>query len=408
MTQPMIPTTCDVAIVGAGPAGATLAGLLAKRGVDVVLLERDAFPRDKLCGEFLSFEARPILEELGVADAVERRSVGISTSRIFAQGGAMVHTQLPAQALGVARLHLDETLFERAGALGARCLSRARVTSLTPTSEGADIVFEHAGATHTLRASVAVGAWGRRTSLDRHMGRPFTQVQHPWVGMKQHHVARDARSEAKLHAWLDDTVELHAFDGGYCGLNFVDEHTVNACALLTQDAFEALGGKTWAQLAQSMQRSCDSLRARMACMVPANQATQAVAQVPFERKELSHDGVFWLGDAAGMITPMTGDGQAMAIESASLLAPVIDGLLADLAHQSRARAVRCAEDAWKRQWHKHFSVRHRLGRVLQSILIRPALADGVIRFGAHVPALPNLLARATRGDAGGSRPGERP
>ena len=98
-----------------------------------------------------------------------------------------------------------------------------------------------------------------------------------------------------------------------------------------------------------------------------------------------------------MITPMTGDGQAMAIEGASLLAPRLDALLAALDAPGSQVAVERAGQEWAAAWARHFRVRHGLGRAAQALLVRPRAAEAALRLGAAIPALPRLIARATRG-----------
>ena len=335
---------CDVAIVGAGPAGATLAGLLAMRGVDVVLLEKDRFPRDKLCGEFLSHEARPLLGRLGVEEELGAKAASITKARVFSKRGETLETSLPGEAFGISRLTLDESLWRRVQRLGVRAFEKADVREVVASGHTTTLTIKHAGAMSVLTPKVTVGAWGRRTRLDRQLERPFLQARHPWVGMKQHHRPVSAQAGDEVARMLGGQVELHAFEGGYCGLNYVDGGVINACALLTQEAFDRLGaGPDWRALALMMNRSSRSLWSRMHLLEPTETGTQAVAQVPFEQKNVYADGVFWLGDAAGMITPMTGDGQAMAIQSAGLLEPLIWDLLTALENESAAGAGLCPD-----------------------------------------------------------------
>src|SRR6266852_2157683 len=116
----------DVAIVGAGPGGSTLAALLAPRGYSVALIDRDAFPRDKLCGEFLSYDALPILDRFGIdlrdAPAIDRCRV-VSRRRIY-------EFDFPHAARGVSRLLLDDLLFRHAISAGAQPFESCTVSSV--------------------------------------------------------------------------------------------------------------------------------------------------------------------------------------------------------------------------------------------------------------------------------------
>jgi len=389
-------TTFDGAIVGAGPAGATLACLLAKLGWEVALLERDRFPRDKLCGEFLSYEAHDVFETIGLRDAIGHDAPRIERAAIVSTTGAVVRATLPRAAWGVSRLKLDETLFERARALGATCIEGAKVRQMHQTPGGVRLSARIGGEDVDLMARIAVGAYGRRARLDQELERSFKAERRSWVGMKQHHIPRDVGA---VEATLGNTVELYAFKGGYCGFNHVEGGRVNACALFTKEALERAPEPTWAGLVQQMSEENASLGERLAGLEVAPTKTQAVAEVPFERKTLVDGRIFWVGDAGGMITPMTGDGQAMAVESAALLAPVVSDVVRRLSAQRAAdeEVLIDGARAWARSWEQAFTRRLRLGRALQEVLVRPALADASIRMMAKLGSLPDLLAKQTRG-----------
>src|SRR3954451_4268513 len=109
----------DVAIVGAGPGGSTVAAMLARRGASVALIDRDAFPRDKLCGEFLSYDALPIVEALGIdlGDAPQ-----IAHCRVVGRG-RNYEFDFPHPARGVSRMRLDYALHRCAVAAGAQAIT---------------------------------------------------------------------------------------------------------------------------------------------------------------------------------------------------------------------------------------------------------------------------------------------
>ena len=383
------PETCEIVVVGGGPAGCAIGGLLAAAGREVTIVERDRFPRDKLCGEFLSHEARDVLRALGVLDAIEQGAPRIDRASVYAPSGACVRASLPSHALGVSRVKLDALLWQRASELGATCIERATVRDVRSDRDGATVMVRHGGSERALHARVVVGSWGRRTSLDRRMGRDFLATKQPWMGLKQHHTC--SRADA-----LHDVVELHAFDGGYCGMSRVEGDRVNVCALIARAAFERAEGRDWAAAVEMMRRSSRTLDERFAMLSPTSSPTQAVAEIPFMRKSSAHERCFWVGDAAGMITPMTGDGQAMAMESASLLAPILLDLL-DALERCDPRALSDARARWEATWNTAFGRRHWLGRALQALLVRPTLAQGAIQLASHIPRLPEAVARATRG-----------
>jgi hypothetical protein len=173
----------------------------------VALFDRDLFPRDKLCGEFLSYDALPILGPLGVLDAIDAagaphiercRVVGSKRTYEFA---------LPKAARGVSRMFLDDLLLRTAAANGAIRDSMARPS---PRSM-------------TIDAKVIVGAWGRWGRFDQQLQRAFVRDRsHRNFGFKRHYVATGAA----------DSIDLYSFHRGYLGVNAVEGGITNICGLV--------------------------------------------------------------------------------------------------------------------------------------------------------------------------------
>lgn len=382
----------DIAVIGGGPAGSTLATLLAKAGRDVVLFEKDTFPRDKLCGEFLSPESQHILRELGLLERVASGAPEIRSARFSAPSGAEVHARLPDAALGVTRLRLDAALFDAAGDAGAQICSGHTVTDIIPGVGGSALQVRADGATTRVGARVVVCTYGRRTRLDRVQGRKFMERQHPFVGFKRHHRPAPGADGQRLDDELSGVVEIHGFEGGYCGMSHVETGEVNVCMLLEQRFLDGIDRPTWPDIVGAISGENRRLRARLTALEPSEDTMHAVAQVPFERKNVFERGVFFCGDAAGMIAPLTGDGQAMAMESAHLLATTLSRLPARI-HTGH---VMSAGQRWTRAWRQRYAMRMQLGRKLQWLLFRRLPLEVGVRAVSAVPGLADALARWTR------------
>jgi len=181
----------DVAVIGGGPGGSTLAALLASRGFRVALVDRDLFPRDKLCGEFLSYDALPLLDQLGVGDKIEQSgATHISTCRVV--GTKRTYSfPLPVAARGISRLSLDEILLRQAERNGAHTLEGYTVDSIGFDGDQTTLAMRHRdGAQRSISARLVAGAWGRWGRLDRQLGRPFVEDhEHRHFGFKRHYVA---------------------------------------------------------------------------------------------------------------------------------------------------------------------------------------------------------------------------
>lgn len=384
-----LPERCPVAIVGGGPAGSALAALLARAGRRPVLLERDRFPRQKLCGEFLSMEAQGLLERIGCLDAVRARCpASITGARFFSPSGRGVEIDLGAEALGLGRAALDETLFRHAEQSGALAFEGAAVTRMDEDSGGIRLEIERllpdgTCAKSILRADRVVAAYGRRSGLDRPLDRDFLRRRSPYVGYKRRHALLPGTDP--IAAELNGKVEIHLFDGGYCGVNVVEGGAVNVCFLAEERVLGTADASLRRDPSALLARFSPSLRGRIEALRPDAEPL-AVAQLIFTAKETSSGSIIFIGDAAGMIAPLCGDGQAMALESAVLLAEL-------MARGDGDALPRLWDDLWRRR----FASRLRVGRWLQALLMRPMAAETVIRVLKRWPVLASPLLARTRG-----------
>ena len=400
--------TFDVAIVGGGPAGSALAAHLARSGRRTALIERDFFPRDKLCGEFLSMEAQNLLASLGcLEDMIALEPARIRRARFTTASGRTLEAAFPADCLGIGRMGLDAVLFRHAGRCGAALFVGTEVTEiLSPGVEPGDGVRTSLaglglrprgagkpGEARVLRAAVLAGAWGRREALDRKLRRAFISRDHPFLGLKRHLVYTEGDAGAEAREELAGTVEIHAFEGGYCGLNPIESGAVNLCVLLEKRAMERIGSSRWEVFSVALAEANPRLRDRLRGLEPAGDRVLGVGGVPFSSKERSVGPVLLLGDAAGMIAPFCGDGQSMALESAALLAK----LLESLPRRPSPAQLEALGREWDRSWRVAFGRRMRLGRVIQRLLFRAPLADLALRALHPFPSLARLLVRWTRG-----------
>ena len=253
----------DAAIIGGGPAGSSLAMFLARAGQKVVVCECDRLPRDKLCGEFLSGESRRLLEQLGCLGEIEAvRPAVIDRCRFTAPCGATCETALPSQAFGISRRALDRILLRHAERSGATVVEGARASALEEQDNGdarVDLRLDH-GAHDSLSARIVVGAHGRREPIDRELDRAFLRRRHPYVGLKRHH--RPRASGASLRE-LDGYVEVHAFDGGYCGLSRIEGGEVNVCMLVREAFLGGLPSPRWHDVRDAVCRANRILASRL-------------------------------------------------------------------------------------------------------------------------------------------------
>lgn len=368
----------DVIIVGGGLAGCTAATHLAEAGHRVAILEKGSFPRHKLCGEFLSPEVQDAFQSLGVIDDIRAAgSHDIDRACITSASGATFRCDLPGTAIGLSRYVLDELLFERARDAGAETYAGTRVTDI---SGSLDDGFTVASPDAQRTARVVLGAFGKRSTLDRKLDRPFLQRSSDLVAFKAHFLGPS----------VPRTIEIHTFPGGYCGISHVENDRVNVCWIGRADALQSAGGTPEKMIDASLRKN-PHLDDRLREAERVTDTFYAVSQVSLDAKEpFTHD-VCMIGDTAGMIAPLCGDGMAMAITSAELATPHVDRFLNG---QSSAAAFR---SGYRTGWTDAFGRRMRLGRLAHAAAMRPALAAAAVGFLRAAPMVGRWLVRNTRG-----------
>lgn len=375
--SPAVRNTYDVVIAGGGLAGCSAAIRLAQVGRSVLVLEKDRMPRDKLCGEFLSTEVSDLCRRLGLRDCL-KRGRGRDIRRLLATSpkGPVFEAPLPGSALGLSRYTLDAAFFDRAHESGAEMRAETAVHSIEGTmADGFIVSFEDGSA----EAPVVLGAYGRRDTLDRRLNRAFLQDTSPYVAFKAHFVGLD----------LADRIELHSFPGGYCGLLMEDHGVVNACWISHQRTLKAAGGSPEGMIEAFLRRNA-YLADRFDHLDRINDF-HAASQLFFHRKSLFDGDVCMIGDAAGMIAPLCGDGMAMAIQSGTLAAECVERFLDGRTDASGFKS------AYRREWRTRFAVRMRLGQLLHAAYVRPAVSRAGLKFARMLPSVAGAVIRATRG-----------
>jgi flavin-dependent dehydrogenase len=371
----------DVLIIGAGLAGSAIAIALAGRGWDVLLVERDRFPRHKVCGEFISPEAQTTLAALGLKEMVAGlQPAPIQQATLVTGQGKTLHVSLPGIAWGVSRYRLDAALATAAQQRGAQLCTETTVLGYEPTATGYTVHLRGKQGSGKVQARALIAAGGRHTlaSLPPRARPPGRAQQR--VGVKGHFggVAMPA------------AVELFFFPGGYAGVSPIENGGVNLCLLADYAAF-ARAGRQIESMLDAVVHWNPALGRRLADGVLLPGTGVAVAPVDTGRPATPWDEIACVGDSAAMIPPLCGDGMAMALRSAELCAPLADAYLRG------ALSLAGWAEQYCRLWQGEFAGRLRTGRALEWALGQPLLANGLICLGQVAPPLASYLVQATRG-----------
>ena len=217
-----------VIIIGGGLAGLVSAIHLLKLGISVILFEKDRFPKHKVCGEYISNEVLPYLKQLDL-DIASLIPASLNNLEISTVQGNNIKHKLPLGGFGLSRYTLDDYLFKEAMNLGLEYINDQVI----------DIKFDDSiFKVKTLQqgeftTSYVLGAYGKRSTLDQSLKRNGGKGKnYPWLAVKAHYLA-DIDS---------NTVALHTFEGGYCGLSKVENNLVNLCYLVNYDSFKQCKG----------------------------------------------------------------------------------------------------------------------------------------------------------------------
>lgn len=359
----------DMLIVGGGLAGAAFATRLADAGRDVVVIEREAGPHDKVCGEFLSCEALDHLDRLGLAPA-RLGAVPIDTIHLVGGHGA-ASRRLPFQAASLSRRMLDEMLLERAQAAGARVLRGAGVARLESQDGGWSARLTNGTIIQGRNAALACGKHDLRAR-----SRP-PGLQNDLIGMKTH-----LRLSSRGAAALDRTVVIGLFEGGYAGLEPIETGFANLCLVVRRARFAALD-RDWERLVRQMLEEVPAFGRILAAGEPLHDRPLTIAKIPYGYVGGAFDDALWrLGDQAAVIPSFCGEGMSMALGGARMAA---DQFLAGF--DSRA---------FQRSFRRRARARVTLAAALSGMIVRAPAQRAAMAACRLMPGLLPTLAAATR------------
>ncbi len=366
-----------ILIIGGGLAGLTSAIHLAKKGISVTLIEKETYPKHKVCGEYISNEVLPYFDFLDIdLDAI--KSVEISKFIISTQKGHTINSQLPLGGFGISRYTLDYYLWKKAKTLGVQLIND-QVIDVQYKANGFKIVTQQK---RVLTSHYVIGAYGKRSILDKTLKRTFSSKKSPWLAVKAHYKAK----------FDTDTVALHNFTGGYCGLSKVENDRVNACFLVNYKSFKK--HKDIDTFQREIMFQNPHLKAFFNDAELLFERPITISQVNFEKKKPVENHIFMIGDSAGLIHPLCGNGMAMAIQSAQMLSE----LLIENHNKTSALTRKEIEKVYLKQWQKTFSRRLYFGRLLQKVLLNDGLQFLSYKIAHILPSIVPKIIKQTHGD----------
>jgi len=355
----------DIIIVGGGLAGLTSAIHLSRAGLHVTVIEKSPYPKHKVCGEYISNEVLPYLEWLG-ADPSVLSPARIDRVSISAVNGRMVTTPLPMGGFGISRYKLDEFMMQIAVSNGCE-LIEDMVTDIRFSN---DVFSVDTSGSGTLTASFVIGAYGKRSALDK--------TRSPWMAVKAHYKG----------AFENGLVALHNFHGGYCGVSKVENDVLNICYLVSAGTFKEF--KNIDAHREAILFKNKHLRKIFENSEPLFERPLTISQISFADREKVNDHMLMTGDTAGLIHPLCGNGMAMAIHSAKIASELVLQCFYGITRSE-------TEDSYTKAWKQAFGKRIKAGRILAGLFSMDRLSAAVMKGVVLVPGILPLIIRQTHG-----------
>lgn len=365
----------QVLIVGGGLAGLTAAIHLSKIGFQVILIEKNEFPKHKVCGEYISNEVLPYLSWLGI-NVQELQPTNITKLQFSTFNGKAINCILPLGGFGISRYALDEFLYKKADAQGCKIIQ--------DTVE--NVVFENNYFTVStskgvvLKSDIVIGAFGKRSVIDQKLNRTFIKKKSPWLAVKAHYSG----------VFPDDLVGLHNFKGGYCGVSKVEKNAINICYLADYETFKKYKNIEDYQKEVVFQNPILKLLFENSSLLFDKPLT--ISQICFEKKTAVENHILMIGDTAGLIHPMCGNGMAMAMHSAKIVSELVNDYFVN---ESQTRTE--LENKYIQEWNHNFQNRLKTGRFLSLLLQNQKIAVVLMQLLVKFPMILSKIIERTHG-----------
>ena len=368
----------DVLIIGGGLAGLTSAILLQQNGYQVSLFEKKKYPFQRVCGEYVSNEVFPFLESLniGISESGYSR---INRLEVTSVSGKTLQADLPMGGFGLSRYKLDHLLYQQAKSLGVGFIFE-KVDNIW-FSEGKFRISTSGNAEY--ESAIAIAAYGKRSNLDQKLKRSFFYRRSPYLGVK-YHIKTELPS---------NLIRLDNFEGGYCGVNKIEDDKYCLCYLSETANLKKYSGIP--EMEEQVLYRNPHLRSLFKNSEFLFESPEVINEISFEKKTLTENHLLFCGDSAGMITPLCGNGMAIAIHSAKLLTESILRFAKKGSDVNRT----ALENDYKLNWEKQFALRLNSGRLIQKLFGSTFISDLTVSTLRKFPGMAQILVKKTHGKA---------
>ncbi|WP_318312087.1 NAD(P)/FAD-dependent oxidoreductase [Flagellimonas crocea] len=365
----------DIIIIGGGLAGLTSAIHLANHNFKVLVIEKNDYPKHKVCGEYVSNEVLPYLKQLGF-DPFEYGATRITNFELTTHNNKTITAELPLGGFGMSRYEMDFQLYQLALGQGASVVQDSVVDVVF-----ADDSFQvQTKSNQSFASKIVIGAFGKRSNLDLKLQRPFIAEKSPYLGVKVH----------VSGSFPENKVALHNFKGGYCGVSKVENGHINLCYITNYKSFKRY--KDIDAFQNEVMFKNHALKGIFQNAKIEFDDPLTISQISFSTKNPVENHMVMCGDSAGMIHPLCGNGMAMAIKSAQLAS----GLIVDYL-QKKINTRTELEQRYSKAWKKAFGLRLKTGHAIAYLFRQDWLAPKLLVVLRSAPFLVPLIIRMTHG-----------
>mgnify|MGYP002628721830 CR=1 FL=1 len=357
----------EVCIIGGGLSGLSLSILLAQKGLDVTVLEKKNFPRHKVCGEYISLESWSFLERLGIPLSEMKLPI-IKQLELTARGRFSLKTELPLGGFGLSRYTLEDLLYKKALEKGVNVLCETTAIDVIDRQVLTNKSF-------AIESNLIIAAYGKTTNF-KIKAKPSTGQS--YFAMKWH-----VRNQHP-----DELISLHFFDKGYIGSSNVEDGKTTLCLMAATELLKKHENflDTFVEKELMTNSKIAPLFEKSECLF---EKPLSIANITFSHRYPTSESLGFVGDAAGMIAPLSGNGMSMAFYGAFLMAESI------LKH--RGEPNERIQEIYSYAWKKQFKTRLLIGNWLQQSSLNPIAVPSIIGIGKAFPKLFKNLIKLTHG-----------
>ncbi|WCO01761.1 NAD(P)/FAD-dependent oxidoreductase [Psychroserpens ponticola] len=365
----------DVIIVGGGLAGLSSAIHLSNADLSVLVIEKNSYPKHKVCGEYISNEVLPYLQFLDI-DVFKLGAKRIDKFQLSTTKSKLISSRLSLGGFGISRFCLDHTLAMKAVQVGSEIIQDS-VEDIQFFNDEFSVQTKN---DKLFKAKIVIGAYGKRSNLDIKLNRKFIKRKSPYLAVKTHVKGN----------FPDDVVALHNFEGGYCGVSKVENNSINLCYITNLDAFKAY--KDMDEFQHKVVFKNTFLKTVFSSSNPVFDEPLTISQISFDSKKPIENHILMCGDTAALIHPLSGNGMSMAIRSAQIASILIIKYFNSKTYDREA-----LEKQYLREWNTAFKWRLKTGHIIADLFNQPKLSEVLMQILKWFPGILPFIIKRTHG-----------